>query len=209
LSIIPDLWLSKTSLVFLEALIPKKQRSFTDKTLDTIQVMLILGIDPGLNTTGYGLVRALANRCTLIEAGVIRTPSSKEESDLGLRLKILHDGITDIVKQYSPDAMAIEQLYSHYSHPRTAIIMGHARGVLLLSAGSHSVPVQHYSATRIKKTITGHGRADKLSVQATIMRELNLLKPPEPFDVTDALAAALCHYFAQKMALLIPRKRAV
>jgi crossover junction endodeoxyribonuclease RuvC len=95
--------------------------------------------------------------------------------------------------------MAVEQLYAHYDHPRTAILMAHARGVVFLAAGQRGLAVVSYNATRIKKTITGNGRATKDQVQRTIQRELGLAKLPEPPDVADALAAALCHYYVQKL----------
>ena len=94
--------------------------------------------------------------------------------------------------------VAVEQLYAHYNHPRTAILMAHARGVIFLAAAKHSLPVVSYNATSIKKTITGHGRASKEQMQQAIMSELSLPKLPEPHDVSDALAAALCHYYIQK-----------
>ncbi len=91
--------------------------------------------------------------------------------------------------------MAIEQLYSHYKHPRTAILMGHARGVICLAAAQAGIAVIHYSATQIKKILTGNGRAPKIQMQQAIRRELALAEVPEPPDVADALAVALCHYY--------------
>jgi crossover junction endodeoxyribonuclease RuvC len=93
----------------------------------------------------------------------------------------------------------VEQLYAHYHHPRTAILMAHARGVIFLAAAQRQLPVTSYNATRVKKTITGNGRAPKDQVQRTIQRELGLRELPEPADVADALAVALCHYYAQKL----------
>jgi crossover junction endodeoxyribonuclease RuvC len=95
--------------------------------------------------------------------------------------------------------MVVEQLYAHYQHPRTAILMAHARGVVLLAAGQTGLPVISYNATRIKKTVTGSGRAGKDQVQRTIQRELGLGALPEPPDVADALAAALCHYYVLRL----------
>jgi crossover junction endodeoxyribonuclease RuvC len=95
--------------------------------------------------------------------------------------------------------MVVEQLFAHYEHPRTAILMGHARGVILLAAAKNDVPVVSYAASRVKKTITGHGRATKEQMQHAITRELKLPKLPEPHDVADALAIALCHYHAIKL----------
>jgi len=100
----------------------------------------------------------------------------------------------EVLDQYEPQVMVVEQLFAHYAHPRTAILMGHARGVLLLAAAQRDVPVVNYAASRVKKTITGHGRASKEQIQFTILRELRLPRLPEPNDVADALAIALCHY---------------
>ncbi len=104
-----------------------------------------------------------------------------------------------MIDQFHPQAVAVEQLYAHYEHPRTAILMGHARGVIFLAAAQRDLPVVSYNATRIKKTITGNGRASKDQVQRTIQRELGLVLLPEPPDVADALAVALCHYYQLKM----------
>ena len=98
----------------------------------------------------------------------------------------------------------MEQLFAHYDHPRTAILMAHARGVILLAATENGLPVVSYAPTRIKKTVTGHGRATKDQVQRTIQRELGLAELPDPPDVADALAVALCHYYQQHW--LIPGK---
>jgi crossover junction endodeoxyribonuclease RuvC len=103
-----------------------------------------------------------------------------------------------VIDDYAPEAVVVEQLYAHYDHPRTAILMAHARGVILLAAAQRELPVVSYNASRIKKTITGHGRASKEQMQHTMQRELGLPHLPEPADVADALAAALCHYYTQK-----------
>src|SRR5207237_2576500 len=105
-------------------------------------------------------------------------------------------------EQFQPSVLAVEQLYAHYQHPRTAILMGHARGTILLAAAQRGLEVVSYNATRIKKTITGSGRASKEQMQRTIQRELGLAQVPEPADVADALAAALCHYYLQRVSPL-------
>src|SRR5204862_5201988 len=132
------------------------------------------------------------------EAGVVRSSQGREPADMAQRVKALYDGVVEVVDQFRPQACSVEQLYAHYDHPRTAILMAHARGVIFLAAGQRQLPVFSYNATSIKKTITGNGRASKEQVQRTIQRELNLDKLPEPPDVADALAAALCHYYHQK-----------
>jgi crossover junction endodeoxyribonuclease RuvC len=115
------------------------------------------------------------------------------------RVRVLYDGIAEVLDQFQPKEVAVEQLYAHYQHPRTAILMAHARGVIFLAAAQHGLPVISYNATRIKKTITGSGRAAKEQVQRTVQRELGLAKLPEPPDVADALAAALCHYYVRRL----------
>lgn len=151
----------------------------------------ILGIDPGLNITGYGVIESSRRGPVLLEAGVVRgTP----KTSLTLRVAEIYEGVREIVGRYEPHAMAIEELYSHYKRPRTAILMGHARGVLCLAAAQGGMDVHHYPATKIKKLTTGNGRASKEQIQHAIQREFRLDNPPEPPDVADALAAALCHY---------------
>ncbi|MBI1914387.1 MAG: crossover junction endodeoxyribonuclease RuvC [Planctomycetes bacterium] len=158
----------------------------------------ILGIDPGLRITGYAVLEVRPAGPHVCEAGIIRTTEGKRTTDLAPRLRSLYDGIVEIVEQYRPQAVALEQLFAHYNHPRTAILMGHARGVLILATAQHDLSVVSYTATRIKKTITGHGRASKEQMQHAIRTELRLPRLPEPPDVADALAAALCHYYTHK-----------
>ena len=152
----------------------------------------ILGIDPGLNTTGYGILHQSNRGPQLVEAGVIRGGARGE---LPTRLAKIHEGLADVISLYQPTELALEELYSHYQRPRTAILMGHARGVICLAAAQAGIPVQHYSATQVKKILTGNGRAPKTQMQAAIQRELGLDQLPEPADVADALAIALCHYY--------------
>jgi crossover junction endodeoxyribonuclease RuvC len=156
----------------------------------------ILGIDPGLGITGYGVLEAATGSPCLVEAGVIR--STAESKSLPARLAEIHRGVAEVIATLKPAAMALEQLYSHYAHPRTSILMGHARGVICLAAAEASIPVIHYSATQIKRILTGNGRAPKAQVQRAIEKELRLDGPPEPPDVADALAVALCHYYLSK-----------
>jgi crossover junction endodeoxyribonuclease RuvC len=165
----------------------------------------ILGIDPGLNITGYGVLEVSRGAIRLCEAGVVR---GKAKGSLALRLDEIHAGVEDVIASLQPNAMAIEQLYSHYKHPRTAILMGHARGVICLAAAQAKIAVVHYSATQIKKVLTGNGRAPKSQVQLAIRRELKLAIAPEPPDVADALAVALCHYYLQVRRTLPEQKRA-
>lgn len=152
--------------------------------------MRVLGIDPGLNITGYGLVETDADSLCLIEAGEIRSSS---KTPLESRLNELYSGLHDVVEEFTPDVLAFEELYAHYQHPRTAIIMGHARGVLFLVAGQAGIPVCSYGATRVKKSITGIGNATKQQVARMVVDSLSCGDLTGKPDVTDALAVALCH----------------
>jgi crossover junction endodeoxyribonuclease RuvC len=158
----------------------------------------ILGIDPGLQVTGYAVLESRAGRPHIREAGIVKSSEGRATTDLAPRLRSLYDGIVEIVEQFKPEVVSVEQLFAHYDHPRTAILMAHARGVILLAAAQKDLIVNSYNATRIKKTITGHGHASKEQMQHAIARELGLVKLPEPHDVADALAAALCHFYIQK-----------
>ncbi len=160
----------------------------------------ILGVDPGLQVTGYAILEARPGGPSVLEAGIIRSAEGRETADMAPRLYALYNGIDDVIGQFRPAVVAVEQLYAHYDHPRTAILMAHARGVILLAAARHELPVVSYNASRIKKTITGSGRAGKDQVQRTVQQELGLAKLPEPPDVADALAAALCHYYSQRLS---------
>jgi crossover junction endodeoxyribonuclease RuvC len=151
---------------------------------------VVLGVDPGLNTTGYGVLEVTGPRWHVVEAGVVR---SRAKESLDQRLVEIHRGITDVLHTFQPTVMALENLYSHYERPQTAILMGHARGVICLAAAQCGVPIANYAATQVKKTLTGSGRAPKSQVQWAICREFDLAQIPEPPDVADALAIALCH----------------
>ena len=161
--------------------------------------MRILGIDPGLNITGYGVLEGDLNGLELVEAGILRGGASR---DLATRLLRLFEGVQDVLTTFRPDVMAIEDLYSHYERPKTAILMGHARGVLCLAAAQAGVPLQHYAATQIKRVLTGNGRAPKSQVQLAVVRQLQLAEPLDPPDVADALSVAICHNYLAGAAKL-------
>jgi crossover junction endodeoxyribonuclease RuvC len=151
--------------------------------------MRILGIDPGLRITGYGVIDHQWTKSTLVDAGVIRlTP----RSPIAERLVELETELERLFEESKPEVCAIEQLYAHYAHPRTAILMGHARGVIMLVARRRGAQVEQYSANRIKQSLTGHGHASKLQMQRAVQSMWNLKSLPEPPDVADALAVALC-----------------
>jgi crossover junction endodeoxyribonuclease RuvC len=151
--------------------------------------MILLGIDPGLQVCGYAVVKKELLRQTLLEAGVFRT---NVKASLEQRLNQIAEDIQTVLEAHRPEVVAVEQLYAHYKHPRTAILMGHARGVILQRAAESGAEVRSFSATRIKKSLTGNGHASKGQMQRAIQSLLGLPEPPEPPDVADAIAIALC-----------------
>ncbi len=153
-----------------------------------------IGIDPGLEIMGFAVLEASTDSPLLLEAGVVRS----QGNELPDRLQNIHANLVDLFQQYQPQALAIEELYAHYAHPRTAILMGHARGVILLAGQQSHIPTFSYAATQIKKIITGHGRAPKEQMQHAIQREFALTHLPDPPDVADALAVALCHFYTHR-----------
>ncbi len=155
----------------------------------------VLGIDPGLQVTGYAVVYSDGDGPEVREAGVLKTRS---QDTFEMRLKTIYDGLNEIISEFNPDAVSVEKLYSHYKHPQTAVIMGHARGMIFLCAANHRIPVESYASTRIKKSLTGSGRASKLQMQRSVRSVFHMRAIPEPADVADAIAAALCHIEAAR-----------
>ena len=151
--------------------------------------MDVCGVDPGLNVTGYAVLRTSGSGAQVLDAGVCRT-SAKEP--LEARLAAIEADFDELLRQHAPGIVAVEKLYAHYKHPRTAVVMGHVRGVILATAGRRSIQVTGYGATRIKRFLTGNGHASKRQIQLAVQRELRLDSVPEPNDVADALAVALC-----------------
>ncbi len=150
---------------------------------------VICGIDPALGTTGYAVLRYHDGGPALVDAGVCR---SDENLPLPQRLSAIEQDVASVFEEHKPHVVAVEELYSHYKHPRTAILMGHARGVMLLTAGRLGIEVRSYAATRVKRYLTGNGRATKAQMQRAIQHTLGLAEPAEPPDVADALAIAMC-----------------
>lgn len=145
----------------------------------------IAGIDPGLDRTGYAVVDAARGR--ILEAGLIKTTRARP---LAERLGELAAGLQEVLSDHRVDLIVVEELFAHYRHPRTAILMGHARGVVLLAAAERGIALEGLSATTIKKSLTGNGHASKIQVQRAVAATLGLTELPEPSDVADALAIA-------------------
>ena len=160
--------------------------------------MRILGVDPGLRVTGYAIIAASnkeKKQIRLVEAGIIRT---RPKAGIADRLNSVYGSLLDIVSEHRPDVMVIEKLYAHYKHPATAILMGHARGVVCLLSGVAKVPLMSIASTHVKKSITGKGHAGKRQIQRMVQHYLNLKNLPEPPDVADALAIAISCVFGMK-----------
>jgi len=152
--------------------------------------MRILGVDPALRITGYGVIDFKKNRISLQEAGIITT-SSKE--NLVKRLDKIYSAITQLIQEIKPDCLVLEKLYAHYRHPTTAYLLGQARGVICLACARQNLPLVEYAATRVKKAIIGKGLASKYQIQRMVAGILGLKSLPKYTDVTDALALALAH----------------
>jgi crossover junction endodeoxyribonuclease RuvC len=160
--------------------------------------MIIVGIDPALAVTGYGVIQAHKSSLALIEAGIIKT-TAKET--IPARLDKIYRGVLKLISDTKADCLVLEKIYSHYKHPVTACILGQARGVICLAAFTAKVPFFEYSATRIKKAIVGKGLASKAQVQRMVTHTLGLRTLSSYMDVTDALALAIAHSYIAKVKL--------
>lgn len=156
--------------------------------------MIILGIDPGTATTGYGIIEEKAGNLSLVDYGVILT---KPDHTLEQRLEILYDQLGDIIDEYNPDEIAIEELFFS-TNVKTAMSVGHARGVILLATQKAGIPMSEYTPNQVKNGICGYGAADKKQVQKMVQMLLKLTEVPQPDDAADALAIAICHSSSRK-----------
>lgn len=157
--------------------------------------MRFLGIDPGLATTGYGLIeRTGPNQVRFIECGVIKTPAGY---DLGRRLILLHQDLATLIRRLRPDHAAIERFFARGALT-TAVKVSHARGVLVLGLTQAGLDPNEYTPVQVKQTVTGYGRADKKQIQLMLQRLLKLDRLPQPDDAADALAVALCDATARQ-----------
>jgi crossover junction endodeoxyribonuclease RuvC len=150
--------------------------------------MRIVGVDPGLRTTGYGVVDAERDAVRLVEAGTI-TPAPS--SPLERRLSDLYGELCTVLEATRPDIMVVEELWTAYRNPSTAVLMGHARGVICLAAGTRGIEVRHLAHSLVKRAIVGYGAARKDQVNRMVVQQLRLREQPKPDDVSDALALAL------------------
>ncbi|MFA5287229.1 MAG: crossover junction endodeoxyribonuclease RuvC [Candidatus Omnitrophota bacterium] len=154
--------------------------------------MKILGVDPALTVTGYGVIFAQESKFSLVEAGVIIT---KPKENINRRLEKIYSGIINLIVDTNPDVLVLEKIYAHYRHPTTSYILGQARGVICLASATKNIPLVEYAATRVKKAVVGQGLASKLQVQRMVAGILELDSVPKYTDVTDALALAIAHSY--------------
>ncbi|NLW02781.1 MAG: crossover junction endodeoxyribonuclease RuvC [Clostridiaceae bacterium] len=151
--------------------------------------MIIFGVDPGFAITGYGVIEYKGNRFRTIDYGIITTDAKTE---LSRRLLILSDRLQALLEQHKPDVMSVEELFFN-TNLKTAIAVGHGRGVVLLTAARAGIPVFEYTPLQVKQAVVGYGRAKKEQVQYMVKVLLSLDSIPKPDDAADALAAAICH----------------
>lgn len=151
--------------------------------------MTVLGIDPGYAIIGYGVISAENCNCKPIAYGCITTDA---DTDFNIRLKLIFDGMNKVIEKAKPDCIAIEKLYFQ-NNQKTAIMVAEARGVILLAAQLHSIPIFEYTPLQVKTAVTGYGKAKKQQVMDMTKRLLKLRQMPKPDDAADALAIAVCH----------------
>ncbi len=151
--------------------------------------MRILGIDPGSQVTGYGVIESDGTRTALVTEGVIRTHSMRSFPE---KLRLIHDGIVEVLDEHRPGQMVVEGLF-YAMNVKSALKLGHVRGVAILAGVTRGIPVHEYSPLEVKLAVVGYGRADKEQVQRMVAVLLELERPPEPHDAADALAIAICH----------------
>jgi crossover junction endodeoxyribonuclease RuvC len=162
--------------------------------------MIVLGVDPGSLRTGYGVVETDGRRHRLVEMGALAPGQRLALAD---KLRHIHDGVTALIARVRPDVLAVEDVF-HAANTRTALVLGHVRGVVLLAGSSAGLQVHEYPPATVKQQITGFGRAEKAQVAFMVTRMLSLAADAEPGDATDALAVALC-FACQSVSVGVPR----
>ena len=165
--------------------------------------MIIMGIDPGIAITGYGIIESNGSQLKAIDYGYIQTLSYEASTS---RLKAIYEGVCGLIKTFNPDILSIEELFFN-ENARTAIAVGQARGVAVLAAAMNNVTVNEYTPLQVKQSVVGYGRAKKEQIQFMVKEMLNLKEIPKPDDVADALAVAICHCNWYKLADRINSKK--
>lgn len=157
--------------------------------------MLILGIDPGTARCGYGVIKEEGSKLILVDSGLISTPSKQNDAE---RLCGIFSQANDLIKKHSPDVVSVEQLF-FATNARTAFSVGQARGVVILAAAMHGIPVAEFTPLQVKQTVVGYGKADKAQVQYMVKTILKMKETPHPDDIADALAVAICYAHSHTM----------
>lgn len=160
--------------------------------------MLVLGLDPGTATTGYGLVEFVRGREKMVAYGTIKTMAG---TAMELRLLKIFREINDILDEYRPDAVAIEELF-HHKNAKTVITVAQSRGVLLVAAAQRGLELAEYTPLQVKQAVCGYGNAEKKQVQMMVQNILKLDMVPKPDDAADALAIAICHLHSRRMNIM-------
>ena len=160
-----------------------------------ILIMIILGIDPGIAIVGYGVIEYKGNKFKVIDYGAITTPAGMKVKD---RLKIIYDGVIDIIQTHKPDCIAIEELF-YNNNAKTVINVAQGRAMPYLAAANTNLEIYEYTPLQVKQAVVGYGRAEKKQVQQMTKMLLNLEKIPKPDDTADALAIAVCHAHSFRM----------
>ncbi len=157
--------------------------------------MNILGIDPGLGTTGFGIISNINNNIKLIDFGTIKT---SPKDSLPKRLKIIFDHISDLIIKHNPTIFSIEEIF-YSNNVKSSLLLGHARGTAIAAAATKDVIIYEYSAKKIKQSLTGNGNAHKEQVKFMVSKLLNMVEPPKSNDASDALAIAICYFFQNRL----------
>ena len=150
---------------------------------------VVMGIDPGSNCTGYGLVEEIKGQPRVVHWGAVRT---KPKQAFPERLKLIYNELVAVIREFSPDVVAVEDIF-FAKNVKSALKLGQTRGVTLLAAANQDIAIAEYSPLEVKQSVVGYGRADKYQVQDMVTTLLGLKEKPEPFDASDALAVAICH----------------
>ena len=153
--------------------------------------MIILGLDPGTATTGFGIIEATQDELSCLHYGIITTEANTKDEN---RLMIIYSELESLLKEYKPEAVAIEKIF-FFKNPKTVMPVSQARGVMLLAAAKQNIPIFEFTPLQVKIAVTGYGRAQKKQVQEMVKNLLNLEKIPKPDDAADALAIAISYSY--------------
>ncbi len=168
---------------------------------NTASCMRVLGVDPAAaGPTGYGIVDSNGRKCQVLHYGALRVPLARQKESSGAALQDIHELMCRLIREFAPTALAIESVFTALNM-RTALRLAEVRGVVLLAASQHELPVHSYSPRQVKACVAGYGHADKRQVQLMVRALLSMTETPEPADAADALAVALCHLQAEQTRL--------